>query len=46
MKDKTKSGKLEDYEPGSTREQVFKDLKKVAEAKKPKKNDNSLPEQA
>jgi len=39
--------KLEDYEPGASREQVFDALRKVAEAKKkPKKTDDSPPEQA
>ena len=45
MKDKEKPKNLEDYEPGATRGQIFKDLKKVAEAKKPKNDDDSPPEQ-
>jgi len=38
---------LEDYEPGATREQVFKNLSKVAQVKKkPEKADDLPPEQA
>jgi len=46
MKGKTVPKNLEDYEPGATREQVLKDLKKVVEVKKPKKGDDLPPEQA
>ena len=45
-KDK-KQHKLEDYDPGVSREKVFRDLRKVAEAKKkPKETDDSPPERA
>lgn len=46
QKDKTPK-KLEDYEPGASKEQVFDALRKVAEAKKkPSETDASPPEQA
>jgi len=37
---------LEDYEPGASKEQVFKSLRKVAEAKKKPEKTDSPPEQA
>lgn len=48
MAEKDKSPKkLEDYEPGASKEQVFDALRKVAEAKKkPVKTDDSPPDQA
>ncbi len=44
-KDKTPK-RLEDYEPGASKEQVFKDLRKVAGAKKKPLKSDSPPEQA
>ena len=38
--------KLEDYEPGATKKQVFDALRKVAEAKKKPKKTVLPPEQA
>ena len=44
-KDKTPK-RLEDYEPGASKEQVLDALRKVAEAKKKPKKDDLPPEQA
>ena len=38
--------RLEDYEPGASKEQVLKALRKVATKKKPAKTDDLPPEQA
>ena len=46
MGNPSKPHKLEDYEPGASKEQVLKNLKKVAEAKKSKKSDDLPPEPA
>ena len=38
--------RLEDYEPGASKAQVFKDLRKVVEAKKKPEKPDLPPEQA
>ena len=38
--------RLEDYEPGASKAQVFKDLRKVAKTKKKPTKSDSPPEQA
>ena len=46
VKEPKSAKKLEDYEPGSSRSEIFQALKKAATSPKPSQKHDSPPEQA